>query len=346
MNPKFPVYLIQDDLCFWGIKLSNNNLFKLALEHWIDEWGLWVLSDVFSESGLHVVVTDQRLEVIEELETLFIRHSGEWIIRVVVTNLWIERRVVVGQAIAEHILGSRDVSEEGVYFWEIIIVENSTHDSLLKDCEAFVEPEIGPVFTCQFVSSPWVSNFVDSNINLWFVPSYDGGWGKSEKWVFHASHREGWWQHKNWIVAPNVWCKIFFSSIKEDWKLFKLPSNCINLAWLSNDTGSTSERSIFKISDRDCNKIWRHLNFVFKSKDSVSVISDHSSFVSTHFYNETICYSNWGVISDFDCWCILHGCNWPASNILALGKEIRHSLTSSLSSSHPGDSGSVFIGCV
>jgi len=70
--------------------------------------------NVLSQEVLHVSFAKLRLEEIQELEALLVRHGGERIIWEAITNLRVKGSIVVVEAIAQHIVDHGNISEIGV----------------------------------------------------------------------------------------------------------------------------------------------------------------------------------------------------------------------------------------
>ena len=166
-------------------------------------------------------------------------------------------------------------------------MDSGRNFSFFEDGETLVEPEVAPVLASDIVSSPRVSNFVNSNIDLRFVTSDDGWRSKGEKRVLHSTHRERWWQNKNTVVAPDVRSEVVFSVVYEHLELVQLLGDCIKSARLGDNAHSSSKRPVLDVTDGNSDQIRSHADLVLKVVRGVGRIDLlYVGLVGTHLYLE------------------------------------------------------------
>lgn len=285
-----------------------------------------------------MVLAEEAFKIVKELESLLVHYQGERIVRFVCSNLWVQRRVVAVEAEGLHVLDHGYVAEICIHHREVLSVNLSAHFSFFKDSEAFIEPHIAPVFACDLVSGPGVSDLVRGNVDLRFVTG-DDCWGcKGEQRVFHAAEWEGRWQHEDAVVAPNVISQILFGSVEKFGQRCKLGGDSFHVTWLGYDPGPASKRTVLKISDCDRDQIRSHLDLIRKSECCVGRVPENcASLVRAHVYFEVVLDDHCRFVGDLDGRRVLHGSDGTAGNILALRENIWQFLATGLRWLQPVD---------
>lgn len=217
-----------------------------------------MLLHVETKEVLHLWAGNQRLEIVKKLESFLIADITEGVVRVVATENWVEARVGIVKTEALHVLPHGGVSEESGHLAEVLTVDLATDVPFDEDGETFVEPEVFPVFTGDFVAGPGVSHLVSSHVDLRLVADDNRGRSESQERVLHATHGERRWEHDDGVVTPDVGSHVCLNGVQKITHVFEFVGNLVHLRGLGNDTDSGSEGTVLEVADGNCDQVGRN----------------------------------------------------------------------------------------
>lgn len=102
-----------------------------------------------------MVSSNETFDVPKELETFLVWNGGERVIWEIISDVRMKRRVGVPVSIVNHSGVGRLVTNESRFHRdEIISISSNLRHSFVVNCETFIKPEVGPIGTCDGISSP------------------------------------------------------------------------------------------------------------------------------------------------------------------------------------------------
>lgn len=127
----------------------------MSLENLPLDGSVLVSSNVGVKHEEHISSPDLSLDEPKELETFFIWDLRERIVWKIISDVRMKRRVGVPVSIVNHSGVGRLVTNESRFHRdEIISVSSNLRHSFVVNCETFIKPEVGPIGTCDGISSP------------------------------------------------------------------------------------------------------------------------------------------------------------------------------------------------
>jgi hypothetical protein len=216
-DPEFPVDSLQESVNkglisrFQNLIVHEGHPGGIQLQV-VDTW-LRELIDVCLDELLHEGLSNEALQIIEELVAFLVRNVRERVIWGVPVQYWVQAWIWAGHTVVVDVSVERGIAQDGFAKQEILTVDFSTYMALFEGSETLIKPHVAPVLASKVVASPRVADLVSRHIHLWFVTYNNSGRGKGEKWVLHASVREAGREHEDGVVTPNVGRQVSFRFI-------------------------------------------------------------------------------------------------------------------------------------
>ena len=182
-----------------------------------------------------------------------------------------------------------------------------------------------------------MSNLVRCDVNLGLIANNNSRGGESKQRVLHTAEWEGWWQHNNSIVTPDVVGQVFLSGVEQSLEGLQLVGNEVHLRRLGDDSDSTAQRTVLKISNNDRHQVRRNLDVTLEVGHSVRrvVFVVNEGLIRGHLNHKLVFGQNLGRVGCLDCWGVLHRSDAAAVDGLALREQIGQFFASSLRRGHP-----------
>jgi hypothetical protein len=173
--PGVPLNLTKDAVGVVSIIVVLNPFLPGGTKDVHSNAGLLVLKKVVLKESLHLILTNNRFDVVEELEALLIRNFRESIVWVVTLENWVDTGVSVIETIGAHVTPEGSITKKSFSLSKVLTVEDAADFSLIENGETFIEPETLPVSAGNIITGPRVSDLVGGNINLRLVTTNNGG---------------------------------------------------------------------------------------------------------------------------------------------------------------------------
>ena len=182
-----------------------------------------------------------------------------------------------------------------------------------------------------------MSNLVRCDVNLGLIANNNSRGGESKQRVLHTAEWEGWWQHNNSIVTPDVVGQVFLSGVEQSLEGLQLVGNEVHLRRLGDDSDSTAQRTVLKISNNDRHQVRRNLDVTLEVGHSVRrvVFVVNEGLIRGHLNHKLVFGQDLGRVGCLDCWGVLHRSDAAAVDGLALREQIGQFFASSLRRGHP-----------
>ena len=281
-----------------------------------------MLLHVETKEVLHLWAGNQRLEIVKKLESFLIADITEGVVRVVATENWVEARVGIVKTEALHVLPHGGVSEESGHLAEVLTVDLATDVPFDEDGETFVEPEVFPVFTGDFVAGPGVSHLVSSHVDLRLVADDNRGRSESQERVLHATHGERRRQNNDGVVAPDVGSHVRLNGVKKGTHVLKLIRNLVHLGGLSDDADSSTERTILEVANSDGNQVGGDRNGAAEASSAVVVMGHNTGLVGAHLDHKLGGGGDISAVGDPVGRGVLEGSHRAAVDVLTLSEHV------------------------
>jgi len=302
VDPGFEVNFSQDFIYSFGVAGDGFDEIREGLSHRESiNAGECIVIDVIGEEVLHQSVPKNVfLDVSKHLEPFLVGNFRERVVRIVAQENRVDARVSVVNSESLNGVVKRGVSEERFSVGKVSVVELIGDVAFEENGESFVKEEVLPVVGSDFVTSPGVTDFVDSHVSLRLVSNDDRGRGECEQRIFHSAHGEGGRHDHDGVIAPDVrGLNISLSDVKICLQIGKLGSALCELAWLSDNTSGGANRLISKLTDGDSHQVVRDGNRVVEAVLVIAVDSLVSArLVGTHVRGKLFVDSDARAVSD------------------------------------------------